>query len=266
MFGALFGGKKARRARLRATPIADDHRAILQGNVPWYERLASHDRRELEGHVQVFLDEKRFEATAGFELNDVVRVTIAGHACLLIMHRPTDVFPTVRGVLVRPTEYVAERSRPLWNVLGGMAVVDEEERLGEAGQDGVVVLAWDEVIALVDAEADAVNVVAHEFAHELDREDGAMNGAPVLTTRAQRTEWARVCEAEFRKLQTGIASRGALDEYGAEDPAEFFAVATEAFLERPVRLRRRHPELYDQLRAFYRLDTAAILEVQSGRA
>src|SRR5262245_18320152 len=98
MFGALFGGKKDRRERLRATPMADEHRAILQGNVPWHGRLAPDARRELEGHVQVFLDEKRFEPTADFELDDEVRVTIAGHACLLIMHRPTDVFPTVRGV------------------------------------------------------------------------------------------------------------------------------------------------------------------------
>lgn len=228
--------------------------------VPWHGRLSADDQRELEGHVQVFLAEKRFEAEAGLEITDEVRVTIAGHACLLLMYRPTDYFPTVRGVLVRASEYVTETARPLWKVPGGMAIVDEEEFLGEAGHDGVIVLAWDEVAALTAEEDESINVVVHEFAHELDREDGELNGAPELATKSQRAEWARVCQVEFEKLRKGNASRGALDSYGAEDPAEFFAVATEAFFERPERLRRRHPELYDQLRGFYRLDTAALMD------
>ncbi len=261
MFQGLFGGKKARRARLRELPLTDEQRRVLERMVPWYRRFDEDDRRALEGHVQVFLAEKPFEAVAGFAITDEVRWTIAAHACLLLMRRTDDCFPTVRSVLVRPTEYVAESKVPLWNVLGDAQIVDEEqERLGETGQDGVVVLAWDEVAALADEEADAINVVVHEFAHELDREDGSMNGAPVLADAGRRARWARVCQAEFQKLQRGDPRRGALDEYGAEAPDEFFAVATESYFERPLRLRRRHPELYECLRDFYQIDTAAILE------
>ncbi|MFO0960298.1 MAG: M90 family metallopeptidase [Isosphaeraceae bacterium] len=254
----LFGGKRKRRQRLFRGETAADWPGILGRYVPVYSRLDPADRRELEGHARVFLAEKSFEGTRDLAVDDVMRLAVAGNACLLLMHRPTDYFPTVRSILLRPDEFTATSNQPLWGVTGGMSLVEEEDRIGEAGADGLIMLAWDEIEALAEGYDDAVNVVIHEFAHELDREDGAVNGVPLLHDRAQAADWERVCSAEFERLRKGRPERGALDIYGAEDPGEFFAVATEAFFANPVRLSNRHPALYDQLRRFYRLDMAEI--------
>lgn len=256
----LFGGKRKRRERLVRQATSPDWPAILDRYVPAYSRLDPTDRRELEGHARVFLAEKSFEGARDLKVDDTMRLAVAGNACLMLMHRPTDYFPTVRTILLRPDEYVADASQPLWGVSGGMVLVEEQDRIGEAGADGLIMLAWDEIEALAEGYDDAVNVVVHEFAHELDREDGSINGVPMLDDPGQAADWERTCSAEFAKLRKGRPERGALDEYGAEDPGEFFAVATEAFFGRPARLRNRHPELYDQLRRFYRLDMAAISE------
>ena len=119
-------------------------------------------------------------------------------------------------------------------------------------------LAWDEVRRTAADPRDGHNVVLHELAHQLDQEDGVVDGAPVLENRSSYRSWARVLGAEYDALRTAGGSRRptVLDDYGATDPAEFFAVATEAFFEKPRDLAARHPELYDQLQAFYRLDPA----------
>lgn len=254
----LFLSKRKRRDRLFSGPTAAEWPATLARYVPIYDRLEPADRRRLEGHARVFLAEKSFEGSRDLKVDDTMRLAVAGNACLLLMNRPTDYFPTVRSILLRPGEYVADSHQPLWNVAGGMALVEEQDLIGEAGDDGLIMLAWDEIEALAEGYDDAVNVVVHEFAHELDREDGAINGVPRLDDPARAADWNRICSAEFERLRTGRPERGALDVYGAEDPGEFFAVATEAFFAKPARLRARHPELYELLQEFYQLDTAAI--------
>lgn len=195
-----------------------------------------------------------------------MRLTIAAQACVLLLHRDTDYFPEVDSILVYPEPFRA----PVVRSLGGGAVLeDDEERSGESWQQGTVILAWNEILQTAEGPGDGFNVIYHEFAHELDREDGEMNGVPLLVDRAARADWTRVFSKEFRRLleesrQAGNARRKRqlplLDEYGAEDPGEFFAVATETFFELPLDLRDEHPELYDQLRKFYRQDPAALWE------
>jgi Mlc titration factor MtfA (ptsG expression regulator) len=110
------------------------------------------------------------------------------------------------------------------------------------------------------AEAgDGQNVVVHEFAHQLDSEDGTMDGAPNLGGRARYTSWARVLGKEFDELSTRLhdGRSSDIDSYGATNPAEFFAVVTEMFFEKPRALKQRHPALYEELAAFYRQDPAA---------
>jgi MtfA peptidase len=262
MFG-LF--KQRRRARLRAAPFPPVWATALDG-LPAYRALAPDDQRELRGHIQVFLDEKRFEGCAGLAITDEVRVSIAAQACMLLLHRETDYYPGLTSILVYPAGYVADSKR-----VGPDGVVTEgaQPRLGESWtglnsrlSGGPIVLSWRDVVAGAADIHDGHNVVFHEFAHQLDAESGAVDGAPALDRRSKYVAWARVLGREYQQLVEDLR-RGHepwLDAYGATNPAEFFAVLTEAFFEQPGRLKTRHPELYQQLADFYRQDPAARME------
>lgn len=141
-----------------------------------------------------------------------------------------------------------------------------DSRLGEAWDTGAVVLAWDAVLAGAADADDGHNVVFHEFAHQLDFEDGRTDGAPLLGSedpwyrrKDHYKNWARVLRAEYEKLRANVEAGepSAIDEYGATNPAEFFAVATEFFFERPRDLQQRCSELYDELKRFYKQDPAS---------
>lgn len=251
----IFGLMKQRRQRrLRAQPFSTDWRATIERNVLFFSRLSRNDQIELLGHIQVFLAEKRFEGCAGLTITDEIRLTIAAQACLLLLHRQTDYFPHLLTILVYPSAYTATDRYP----------VDEHvweegtaSRLGETGRRmGSMVIAWDAVKSDAADPFDGRNVVFHEFAHQLDFEDYATDGAPTLATRKQQLSWATVMRVEFASLraaeETGISTL--LDTYGATNPAEFFAVATEAFFERPCALRARHPKLYAELQRYFRQD------------
>jgi len=203
----------------------------------------------------VLLAEKKFEGCGGLELTDEIRVTIAAQACLLLLHRETDYFPELDVILVYPHPYVAKTSAYF---AGGVALADQQARFGQSAS-GVVVLAWDAVRRGASDVHDGHNVTLHEFAHQLDQEDGAADGAPRLATRAMYTAWAHVLGDEFTHLVDDVHEHRAtdIDEYGATNPAEFFAVVTEMFFEKPKQLARRHPQLYQQLALFYRQDPAA---------
>jgi len=257
--------KKQQRGRIRAIPFPEHWGRILEEGFPLYQRLPEEDRRELQGHIQVFLAEKRFEGCAGLEMTEEMKLSIAAQACLLLLHRETDYYPGLRSILVYPSTYFVKTTHHI-----GSGIMEErhDTRLGEAWDSGAVVLAWDAVQAGAAEPNDGHNVVFHEFAHQLDFEDGRTDGAPLLATddpwyrRKDRYKaWARVLGAEYEKLQADIetGAQSALDEYGATNPAEFFAVATESFFERPHEMQRRHPELYEELKRFYRQDPAGWL-------
>ncbi|MEQ1691781.1 MAG: zinc-dependent peptidase [Gemmatimonas sp.] len=144
--------------------------------------------------------------------------------------------------------------------LGG-GIVEEVELAASGlahGHLNAVVLAWDSVTHGLSEPGDAHDVVLHEFAHALDFEDRAFDGTPLLATRAAYGAWGRAMQAEFaiHKSAAAAGTPTAIDAYGATNPAEFFAVLTEHFFERPVELRNRHPKLYAVLREFYRQDPA----------
>src|SRR6266498_2515015 len=247
---------RRRRARLRASQFPDMWRQIISRNVPLIAAIPKQDQRELEGHVQVLLAEKNWEGCGGLELNDEIRVTVAAQASLLLLHRDADYFPRVTSILIYPTSYIASGER---SIGGGIWEEGEEERLGHTQQQlGAVVLAWDAALHGARRSEDGQNVVLHEFAHQLDFENEGTDGTPILRDREQYASWARVLGREFERLRQPAAGDETpfLDEYGAQNPAEFFAVATEFLFERPVELKERHPELYDELHAFYRQDPA----------
>jgi Mlc titration factor MtfA (ptsG expression regulator) len=254
VFGFL--GRR-RRARLRSRPFPAEWLAIIERNVPFYASVPEADRRELQGHVQVFLAEKNFEGCGGLELTDEIRVTIAAHACRLLLHRDSDVFPRLITVLVYPSAYLARSVEP---IAGGGVLEGEQVRLGEAWKGGVAVVSWYEVQAMARGLTSGRNLILHEFAHILDMEDGESDGTPTLASREQLASWVAIMDDEYERLRRDRALNrySALDHYGATNPAEFFAVATEAFFEKPTVLAKRHPRLYAVLREFYRQDPAEI--------
>jgi MtfA peptidase len=257
--------KERRRKRLRSATFPHTFLEIIERNVSFYKCLPDADRRELQGLVQVFLGEKVFEGCGGLELTDEIKVTIAAQACLLLLHRQTDIYPRLITILVYPSAYLAKAVEPIGSgaVLEGDAI-----HLGESWSSGVVVLSWDDVRAGASDIHDGQNLVLHEFAHQLDREDGAINGTPLLDQRSQYVAWARVLNVEFERLRRDrwLGRATVLDEYGARNPAEFFAVATECFFEKPRVLQKRHPESYDELKRFYRQDPAQLLPARPGPA
>jgi hypothetical protein len=188
-------------------------------------------------------------------MTDEIKLTIAAQACLLLLHRETGYYPELSSILVYPSAYVVKNTR---QKVGDLVVESDQVRLGESWVRGAVVLAWDAVQHGAANPHDGHNVVLHEFAHQLDAEDGAMNGAPDLGRPSSYSAWARALGAEYEELLERVAAHqpADIDEYGATSPAEFFAVVTEAFFETGARLKRDHPELYEVLRAFYRQDPA----------
>lgn len=249
MFGMF---KRRRRERLRAQPFPREWRACLERWFPLFGRLPKADQDELQGHIQVFLAEKNFEGCRGLKLTDEMKVIIAAQACLLLLHRETDYYPRLHSILVYPSTYVAKEL----DYSGHVVTAQDSERLGESWHTGAVVLAWDSARAGATGINDGQNVVFHEFAHQLDQEDGDADGAPVLAERTRYAQWARVLGGEFERLceDAKCDRKTLLDHYGAKNPAEFFAVATECFFEKPDKLRHKHPELYQELKEFYRQD------------
>jgi Mlc titration factor MtfA (ptsG expression regulator) len=244
--------KRRRRARLRALPFPEEWKHILEANVPVYRRLPGELRTQLHEHIHVLLAEKHFEGCDGLTITDDVRLTIAGQAALLLLNRETNYYPDLVTVLVYPSIFYADVEEP------DGAIVSEykEDRAGESWDLGVVILSWEDAVDYASTGRAGYNVVLHEFAHQLDAEDGAMDGVPKLENRGRRAAWIRAFQAAYDAFERAAASnrRTLVDPYGAGDPAEFFAVVTESFFERPLALRREHPALYDELARYYRVD------------
>ncbi len=252
----MFGFKKRRRNRYRNRPWPPAWGQYILANVPIIQTLTPAELTSLQGHIQIFLAEKRFEGCGGLEMTDEIRVTVAAQACLLQLHREGDCYPKLHEVLVYPQAYEARQisRQPDGSVREGVQV-----RLGESWSRGTVILSWNDVLHGASAYRDGQNVVLHEFAHQLDAESGTVNGAPPLPMRSMYVAWARILGAEYEALieDLGFRRQTVLGSYAATNPAEFFAVATEVFFERPKLLRAKHPELYEQLTTFYHQDPAA---------
>jgi Mlc titration factor MtfA (ptsG expression regulator) len=243
-----------RRKRLKSRPFPREWLAILGNNVPLYRRLTVADQVELQKHIQVFVAEKNFEGGAGFVMTDEARITIAAQACLLLLHREACYYPGLSSIVIYPGEFLAP-----YREMDESGVVTEgiDRRSGESWQDGTLVLSWEDVSAgELDVHA-GYNVVLHEFAHQLDAEE-SITSVPHLLRRSRST-LAQTLEQEYLRLQHDAAHgrTTVLDPYGAESPAELFAVATECFFEKPRPLRDRHPKLYDELTRYYRQDPAS---------
>jgi Mlc titration factor MtfA (ptsG expression regulator) len=215
--------------------------------------LGDADRGKLRRVVQILIAEKEWEGCRGLELTDEMRVNIAALMAILILGFDDFYFDHVQTILVYPDEYVVKQERGL----GGGALIEEDsERLGEAHYRGPVILSWRDIEEHVPGHGN--NLVFHEFAHQLDMLNGAADGTPILQTDDLAARWAKVMNAEYRRLQRAERSHREtlLDPYGASDPAEFFAVTTECFFDAPHEMHEVYPALYELFRDYYRQDPA----------
>jgi Mlc titration factor MtfA (ptsG expression regulator) len=241
-----------RRQRIARRPFPAAWRDIVRRRVPLVRELPAARQLLLKKHIQVLLADVPFIGCAGLEVSDEMRVTIAAQAAFLLLGRGGS-FGNVREVLVYPGHFVVPRSE-----VGAGGVVHEARDVlaGQSWQRGQVIVAWDAVRDGAADPHDGTNVVMHEFAHQLDQDTGVANGAPYVGRGALQQAWARVMNQEFDALRARLARAEAsvIEPYAATNPAEFFAVTTELFFERPDALAAERPALYEQLKRCYRLD------------
>lgn len=245
--------RKHRQARIRAREFPAAWHALLEERLPVYRRLPPDLRCRLHGLIQIFLAEKVFVGREGLTITDEIRVTIAAQACLLLLNRETGVYPTLVTILVYPSTYAAEHHEV---DEAGVRTEEIQARSGEAWEHGPLVLSWEDVRYGAEHFDDGGNVVIHEFAHQLDYEDSSGIGVSPFVDPEDQAAWAEVLHRAYEQLldETDRGLPTLLDPYGATDPAEFLAVATETFFEMPQQLESRHGELYAALRDYYRLD------------
>lgn len=247
--------RQRRRERLFRSGLPEQYRPILQRNLPLLRRMPAELTRELYGHVNVFLHEKRYLGCGGLELTGDMRVIIAGYACVLLLNRKTDYFPGFTSIYVYPDTYVVDDVE----YDGEIEIRGRDARAGESWPGGPVILSWRDVLDTISGASDGQNVVLHEFAHKLDEEHPDVEGLPVLASSAHYREWAEVMTRAWDSLEETLArlERPAIDDYALTSPAEFFAVATEAFFEQSRAMQRQFPEVYEQFRKYYCLDPAS---------
>lgn len=252
--------QRQQRRRMQDQPFPQRWRTVLRRRVPMVARLPADLQLQLKQHIQVFMAEKAFIGCAGLQVTEEMRLVVAAQACLLLLNRPdaADYFPKVREILMYPGAFVVHRSRT------DAAGVQQEQRqalAGESWSQGQLILSWQDVLEGAATPDDGLNVVLHEFAHQLDQEQGQARGAPLPVrgdTRYNAQRWQQVFEDAYEHLrqQVFMGEQGLLNHYGAQDPAEFFAVTVEVFFEQGAALAAEYPAVYAELQGFFRVDPA----------
>lgn len=248
-----------RQRRVMTHPFPARWRKVLQRRVPMVRRLPVDLQLQLKKHIQIFIAEKPFIGCAGSKVTEEMRVVIAAQACLLVLNRSLQHFAHVRQILLYPGTFIIERT-----VTDHIGVQQDERHVlsGESWEQGQVILSWQDTLEGAAVVNDGRNVVLHEFAHQLDQENGAAQGAPPPAagdTQYNARRWKKVLSQAYAHLQSQVqrGEQGLLNHYGAQNPAEFFAVATEAFFEQASEMAEHYPALYQELRGYYRVDPAS---------
>lgn len=243
--------RRRRRRQLLEEPIEPIWEETLS-RLPFVAGLTLDERRRLVDIARVMVAEKKWEACGGLTLSEEMPIWVSLQAALLILEIEHDYFRTVESVFFYPSTYV----RPKRMRAGGD---DLKAILGEAWLGGPTVLAWDATRRGALQPHDGRNLVWHEFAHKLDMLDGRVDGTPPLEGREQYQQWHEVLTREYEALKANVkrGRKTLLRKYGATNPPEFFAVATENFFEKAGAMKKKHRDLYDTLAMYYRQDPAS---------
>ena len=245
--------REYQRNKIRNRPFKKEWRKIIQQRMPYFRKMPADLQLQLKQHIQVFLAEKNFIGCNGLEITDDIRITVSAQACLLLLNRKTDYYPKLQTILVYPRAFIKEQQSM---TSAGVLKVQKMALAGESWDFGKVVLSWQDTVDGAKIPDDGHNVVIHEFAHQLDQENGKANGAPILDKGQSYQCWSDVFSKHFQHLkkqaQTGEPSL--FDYYGATEPAEFFAVVSEVFFEQAQPFFHKYPMLYQQLTKYYQVD------------
>jgi len=215
--------------------------------------LSPHELHRLRELASLFLQRKNFSGAGGLVLDDRMRALIAAEACLLILNLGLEYFDGWLEIIVYPGSFVVEREQR-----DAIGLLHKRRAVlgGEAWDRGPLILAWEDAQPGTLAHSGGSSVILHEFAHKLDMLNGTANGMPPLHPDMDRHDWTRIFNHAYEQLRARIEGQlhTGIDPYGAENPAEFFAVVSEQFFLLPAQLYHHHPDLYDQLHLFYRQD------------
>ena len=228
---------------------------LLERDFEHWRMLEPDELARMETLVVAFFHRTRWEAANGFELTEDLRVLISAQASMLLLGLEIDEYPQLTSVIVHPSTV---RLRGDHAAGGGLRASGTQTLAGQAHYRGPVVLSWSAARRGARFPSGGQNVVYHEFAHQLDMLDGITDGTPPLGNEAARERWVEVCTAAYDSVRA--EGSPVLRAYAGTNPAEFFAVATEVFFNRPLDVREHEPALYTELQAFYRQDPAARLE------
>jgi Mlc titration factor MtfA (ptsG expression regulator) len=242
-----------KRRLIKAKPFKKQWRKIIQQRMPYFRQMPADLQLQLKQHIQVFLAEKEFVGCNGVVITDEIKITIAAQACLLLLNRKTNYYPKLQSILVYPSAFVKQQQTRNGD---GVQFTQKMVLAGESWDFGKVVLSWQDTLVGAKIPDDGHNVVIHEFAHQLDQENGRANGAPILAAGQSYQSWSEIFSLQFEilKKQANTGAPSLFDYYGATNPAEFFAVVSEVFFEQSKQFSQQHPKLYQQLTQYYKVD------------
>ena len=238
----------------RAEDFPSSWLATVQSSFKPWEWLDEDERAHLLELTWELIERKNWEAAHDFELTDEMRVTVAAHASLLILHLDHRFYRDVGAIILYPTTVVLKGQRA--GPVSGVVTESPMPIIGEARQHGPVIIAWDSARDEARHPERGHNVIYHEFAHKLDMLTGSADGMPPMATRDEATRWMDVCTREYEMLVDGRGGH-LFRPYGAVNRGEFFAVVTEVFFDKPVAMKRHKPDLYGVLGSFYNQDPAS---------
>jgi len=237
---------------IRNSPIAESQWTTAYQCLPLLASLTRDEKQQLQQLAILFLHYKSLEGAKGLEITQHMALIIALQACLPILNLDLNWYDGWVSVIVYPAAFVPERTfRDEYGVEHqGKSVLS-----GESWHKGPVILSWED--SRHGGIIDGHNLVIHEFAHKLDVLNGSANGFPPLHPGMDAQAWTSTMSRAFEDFQTRLqlGSPVPIDSYAATSPAEFFAVFSEVFFERPRLLHDYYPAVYRQFREFYRQDT-----------
>lgn len=242
IFFLFYFRKPLRRWRVTRGPLPPESSDWIERHVPLYRRLDTAGRARFDMDVKIILDEWIFEGVDDVEVTRSMKVGVAAGAALLLHGRPDWELPHRQTVLFYPDYFDGDY------LIGADG---DAEFDGMAHQQGPIILSSIALKEAWETSDDGWNVVLHELAHLLDYKTEFADGVPSLIDPRSAVAWQDLVDREMRRIRR---RRSILREYGATDPAEFFAVAVESFFERPVLMAERHSDLFAALEALFNLD------------
>jgi Mlc titration factor MtfA (ptsG expression regulator) len=225
----------------------------ILNTIKYYTLLPKNLKKIMNFKIQIFLNEKKF---VGIKINitDEIKVNIAFYACILTLHSKYFCYPNVEYIFVYPSTIV---KKEIEKYFANQEILIE----GEATKDAVII-SWND--AKKEIKSCKRNVIIHEFAHEIDLADGNIDGLPPLEGEKSK-EFAKIMFSEYEKFKTKtlkgrfLGKYHLIDKYAATNRAEFFAVMSEYFFVKPALLKKHFPDIYKELKSFYKIDTYKIL-------